>query len=344
MELLVTIAYFCLVWLIFYRFRLMRFNLFWKFVVFGLYAAAALTEVIVLGQTTPYSKELVVERYVIQLAPEFGGLVSEVHAKPNVPVSKGAPIFSMDAAPWRDKLTKAAGELASAAQEQKSVEAQLAEAERKLEDAVELVPKQMMAAQELDIRQDRVEGLKAQVDGIISKQQSLQSEVDEALYNLQHATIVAPADGYLVDLVLRPGGFIRLKQPVAKFVSTEEVFLVASVDQRSVQWIRRGDEAHFALSMYPGQLFEAKVDAVAWATGRAELTATGALPTQQTLGPSRTFFVKLRPEGDFSGTPLEFGASGLAAIFTSKAIDLVRVLRMIEIQSESLLNYVFNPF
>ena len=61
MELLVSIAYFCLVWLIFYRFGLMRFNLFWKFVVFGIYGAAALTEVVVLGQTTPYSKELVVE-------------------------------------------------------------------------------------------------------------------------------------------------------------------------------------------------------------------------------------------------------------------------------------------
>ena len=52
----------------------------------------------------------------------------------------------------------------------------------------------------------------------------------------------------------------------------------------------------------------------------------------------------LLPEGDFTDTPLQFGASGLAAIFTSKAIDLVKVLRMIEIQSESLLNYIYNPF
>ncbi|MBK1650212.1 HlyD family secretion protein [Rhabdochromatium marinum] len=344
MELLVTVAYFCLIWLIFFRFHLLRFNLFWSFVVFGLYAGAALTEVVVLGQTTPYSKELVVERYVIQLAPEFGGLVTEVHAKPNVPVAKGAPIFSMDATPWQNKLTEATGELASAAQEQKSVEAELAEAERKLQDAVKLVPQKMMAAQELPIRRDRVEGLKAQVAGIVSKQETLKAELKEARYNLEHATIVAPADGYLVDLVLRPGSFIRLKQPVANFVSSEDVFLVASVDQRSVQWIRPGDQAHFALSMYPGRLFKAKVDSVAWATGRAQLTATGPLPSEQQIGMSKTFFVKLDPQGDFSQTPLEFGASGLAAIFTSKAIDLVRVLRMIEIQSESLLNYIFNPF
>jgi len=344
MELLVTTAYFCFVWLVFFRFHLLRFNLFWSFVVFGLYAAAAMTEIVVLGQTTPYSKELVVERYVIQLAPEFGGLVTEVHAKPNMPVAKGAPIFSMDTAPWQNKLTEATGELDSATQEQNSVEAELAEAKRKLQDAVKLVPQGNMAAEQLPIRQDRVEGLKAQVAGIKSKRATLQAEVNEAKYNLEHSTIVAPTDGYLVDLVLRPGSFIRLKQPVANFVSTEDVFLIASVDQRSVQWIRSGDKAHFALSMYPGRIFQAKVDSVAWATGRGQLTATGRLPSEQQLGTSKTFFVKLDPEGDFSQTPLEFGASGLAAIFTSKAIDLVRVLRMIEIQSESLLNYVFNPF
>ena len=344
MEILVTVAYFCLVWMVFYRFRILRFNLFWKFIVFGLYLAALLAEVILLGQTTPYSKELVVERVVIKLAPQFGGLVSEVHVKPNEPITKGTPIFSMDAGPWRERLEVAQEELASMAEERKAVAAELAEAERKLKDAVKLVPKQLMAAQELDIRRDRVDGLRAKVAGVAKKEESLRAQVAEASYNLDHATVVAPAGGYLVNLMLRPGAFIRLKEPVATFVSTEEIFLVASVDQRATQWIRRGDLAHFALSMYPGRLFKARVDAVAWAAGRAQLHASGSLPKEQTLGPSRTFYVKLLPEGDFTDTPLQFGASGLAAIFTSEAIDLVKVLRMIEIQSESLLNYIYNPF
>jgi len=344
MELLVSIAYFCLVWLIFYKFRLMRFNLFWKFVVFGLYAAAALTEVIVLGQTTPYSKELIVERYVIELAPEWGGMVTEVHAKPNIPMKKGEPIFSMDAQPWQDRLDKAKAELETTEDEQRTVGASLAEAERKLKDAVKLVPKKMMAAQELDIRQDRVEGLKAQIAGIVSKLDGLSAEVEKAQYNLDHATIVAPADGYLVDLVLRPGAFVRLKTPVATYVSTEELYLLASVDQRAAQWIRPGDQAHFALSMYPGRIFKAEVTHIIWATGRAQIQATGVLPREEAPKPRNFFAVKLNPVGDFTDAPLQFGARGLTAIFTSKAIDLVRVLRMIEIQSESLLNYIYNPF
>lgn len=344
MELLVTIAYFCFIWLIFFRFRLMRFNLFWKFVVFGLYAAAALTEVVFLGQTTPYSKEMVVERYVIQLAPDFGGLVKEVHAEPNVPLKKDDPIFSMDAAPWQDKLDKAEAQLETAKEEKESAQAELAEAELKLQDAVKLVPEGAMAAQQLDIRQDRVNGLKAQIAGIESKIKGLQADVAEAQYNVDHAVVVAPADGYLVDFVLRPGAFVRLKAPIASFVSTEEVFLVASVDQRSSQWIQPGDQAHFALNMYPGKIFKARVDAIIWGTGNAQLQARGILPRDDFVRGGRIFFVKLDPVGDFSDTPLEFGARGLTAIFTDKAVDLVRVLRMIEIQSESLLNYVFNPF
>ena len=289
MELLVTIAYFCLVWLIFYKYHFLRFNLLWKFMVFGVYALAVLTEVVLLGQTTPYSKELIVERYVIQLAPQFGGLVTEVHAKANEPIKKGEPIFSMDAQTWKERLQKATAELEASKHEQSAMEAELAEANRRLADALELVPKQVMAEQELEIRQDRVEGLKAQIAGIVSKQHGLETEVDKAKYNLDHAIIVAPVDGYLIDFQLRPGAFIRLKQAVATFVSSEELYLLASVDQRASQWIRSGDNAHFALSMYPGRIFKAKVDQVISATGRAQFLPSGVLPREEAIVPSDIF-------------------------------------------------------
>ncbi len=51
MEIIVTIAYFFLVRLIFFDYKLIKFNLFWKFVVFGIYAGAALTEIIALASS-----------------------------------------------------------------------------------------------------------------------------------------------------------------------------------------------------------------------------------------------------------------------------------------------------
>ena len=61
MEIIVTLAYFFLVRLVFFDYKWLRFNMFWKFVVFGIYIGAAMTEIIALGQYTPYSKELLVE-------------------------------------------------------------------------------------------------------------------------------------------------------------------------------------------------------------------------------------------------------------------------------------------
>ena len=107
MEIIVTIAYFFLVRLIFFDYKLLRFTLFWKFIVFGLYAAAALTEVILLGQYGPYSKEAAVEAYVVQMAPEFGGIVKAVYAEANKPMKKGDPLFEMDGAQWEERLLQA---------------------------------------------------------------------------------------------------------------------------------------------------------------------------------------------------------------------------------------------
>ena len=104
MEIIVTLAYFFLVRMVFFDYKLLRFNLFWKFVVFGIYAGAAMTEIIALGQYTPYSKELLVESRVLQIAPEFGGIVKEVQAKANVPLKKGDPLFLMDPAPRQAKV------------------------------------------------------------------------------------------------------------------------------------------------------------------------------------------------------------------------------------------------
>jgi multidrug resistance efflux pump len=114
MELIVTLAYFFLVRLVFFDYKWLKFNLFWKFVVFGIYAGAAMTEIIALDQYTPYSKELLVESRVLQIAPEYGGIVKAVQAKANVPLEKGDPLFLMDPAPLQAKVDEIKSQLAEA--------------------------------------------------------------------------------------------------------------------------------------------------------------------------------------------------------------------------------------
>ena len=316
MEILITIAYFFLVRLVFFDYKLLKFNMFWKFVVFGVYAAAALTEIIALGQFTPYSKELLVESRVLQIAPELGGIVKEVQAKANVPLKKGDPLFLMDPAPRQAKVDKIKG-LVAEAQEKYDVERRLV--------------KRGAGAQE------RLVNYRAELD-------SLNGELALAQYHLDHTQVVAPSDGYVVNLQLREGVFIRLKTPVMTFVDTEEYYLIAKVLQKATQWLDPGDEVEVALEMYPGMVFPAEVESVVWAAGKAQISASGKLPTQQQMGaPPEAYVVKIRFKGTDPDRPLRFGASGLAAIYSGKC-DACKFLRQLEIRSESWLNYIYNPF
>jgi multidrug resistance efflux pump len=316
MEILVSIAYFFLVRLVFFDYQWIRFTLFWKFVVFGIYAAAALTEIIMLGQYTPYSKDMFVQRPVIQMSPNFGGDVISVPVRPNVPVKRGDILFQMDAGPWQARVD--------------NLKPQVDIAQRHYRDAVALVAAQAERQVAVQERRDDLE--------------AVQAELDKAQYNLDHATIVAPSDGYVINLQLRPGAFIRLKSPVMSFVSTEEVAIVALFEQRATQFVQPGDRAQIALEMYPGKIFEAEVDSVIWGMGNAQMSPSGVLPTEEEILPSPKLVIKLKVPDEDPEYPLRFAASGNATIFTKASPDIFVLLRRIEIQSQAFLFYVYNPF
>ena len=83
MEILLTLAYVFLVRLVFFEYRWLPWNLATGILVYGLYTAAALTEIVLLGQYAPYSDQAFVERPVIQMATYMGGQVEEIYVNLN---------------------------------------------------------------------------------------------------------------------------------------------------------------------------------------------------------------------------------------------------------------------
>jgi len=125
---------------------------------------------------------------------------------------------------------------------------------------------------------------------------AVKAEFADAQYKVDNATIVAPSDGYVVNLQLRAGEFIRIKTPVMTFVSSEEAFIFAKIPQRATRHVVPGSRAQYALEMYPGKVFETTVDHVIQATGNAQLAPSGILPTEEQITTTSTFIVKLRAE------------------------------------------------
>jgi len=123
-------------------------------------------------------------------------------------------------------------------------------------------------------------------------------------------------------------------------------YLFATVNQKAARWVAAGNEAEVAFDLYPGRVFPAVVESVVWVRGRAQLTPSGQLPEASSGGEeARQYFaVRLRLKQEDPAYPLRFGAIGLAALYTGKGLDVLRLLRMLEIRSESWLNYLYDPF
>jgi multidrug resistance efflux pump len=318
MEVLFTVAYIFFIWLVHFRYKWLKFGL--KAGVFycSLYAFAILVDVILLGQVTPYAGSAAVDSVVLQLQPRWSGYIENVHVDSNSMIKKGDPILTMDKSQWQYKLNKST--------------AQLKRVSRLYEDAVKLTPSGAMAREQLTLR-------KADVD----KYQAL---VDEATYNLKHATTYAPVNGYVPIIFLKPGMFLGvLNKNAIPFICSDQYWIVAKLKQQSVQYVKTGDPVEIALEMYPGKILNGTVVDMVWAMGNVQFFSKSALPTTESFKPSDQFFVKVKVnEKDIRKYPLKYGASAKLVIYTKESPDISSAIRRVEIRCDSFLNYIYNPF
>jgi multidrug resistance efflux pump len=164
-----------------------------------------------------------------------------------------------------------------------------------------------------------------------------------ARYYLDNTLMVAPEDGRIVNLQVQSGmvsGIIRTAG-IAAFVIDRDRYLLASFNQASLKYVKVGQSVEVALDLYPGQVFEAKVDSVWWANGEGEYLPSDVIPKFYPTNPTQ-------PQGEFavkiylnnpSQVGLPMGAQGVAAIYTSGGG--FAVLRKITIRMHSWFNWLY---
>jgi multidrug resistance efflux pump len=373
-------GYAFIVWLVFFRYRWLKFSIAWGF--FSTFFALHLLIIFLIGLrfVTPLATEARVIQHTIQLVPRLPEptLVTAVLVEQNVPVKKGQPLFQFDRRPYESKVRQLEAQLAQARQdvlvlkadtqinEQKiarlRADLEFARYQQKLatnlarqgagpeEDAQKWTAQ--VAATDAAIKEAQAEETRArlrytsEIDGVNTTVAAVQAELDQARYYLENTLMVAPEDGYIMNLQVRPGmvsGDIRYGA-IASFVVDADRYLLANYFQENLKFVKPGQPVEVALDLYPGQIFPGKVEAIWQGSGAGQLLPSGTLPNFNyvpTEIPQGQFAVAIRLDGtDQSRFPI--GTQGRTAIYTNPR-SAFAVLRKIGIRAYTWLNWIY-PF
>ena len=165
--------------------------------------------------------------------------------------------------------------------------------------------------------------------------------VADAQWNLDQTVMYAPADGYAINVQLRPGSIVVPFPvvPAMTFVESEYVVL-ALYQQNELPLVEPGNEAEFSLRMYPGRIIKASVDSIIWAQGQGQVAQGGMLPQTGVLPdiPNR-FPVKFKVAEKDQELFLAAGAAGAGAIYTTHG-EIIHIVRKVIVRVGSLTDYL----
>ena len=114
----ITVLYIIFVWLVFFKFKWLKFNIAWGIVSFWVGVHILLLFVISLRFFQPYSTDGHIIHHTIQLVPRLTEptLLTEVLVEANTPVKAGQPLFQFDKTIYQARVDYQAAQLAAAKQ------------------------------------------------------------------------------------------------------------------------------------------------------------------------------------------------------------------------------------
>jgi multidrug resistance efflux pump len=169
-----------------------------------------------------------------------------------------------------------------------------------------------------------------------AKAQIAKAEADliSAKYDLDGTTHLAPGNGRVANLAVRPG--VRATQfatmPIMSFIEEDDPWIFAYYSQNELRYVEPGNEAEIFLKTYPGRIIKCKVDSIMWATAQGQLPINGNLPvTMPGEAPDGRIAVRLLVEARDKELFLAAGARGGGAIYTEK-LKFLHIIRKVFIR------------
>ena len=180
----------------------------------------------------PWTRDGRVRADVIAVAPDVAGIVTQVGVVDNQEVRKGAMLFTVDEARYR-----LAVEQAQSALEAARIESSLKRAEAQRRASLEAVV----------ISSENQQAAMSAAGSAGARLRAAQSALAAARLNLERAKVLAPADGYVVNLNVHPGDYAVVGRPLIAIVDRHSFRVEAYFEETKLPGVHSGDAAEVRL-------------------------------------------------------------------------------------------------
>lgn len=247
----------------------------------------------------------------VRIAAQVAGPVVTLAVRDQQHVKRGDLLFEIDQRPFELGLANAQAQLAlarqSVGQESAAVSvarAQLAQREAELKIARsnvrrthDLIAQKLVSEQAAETTQTQERTTAAAVKAAAANLEEALSALGEggehnpavraaatrvaqAKLDLEHTRVLAPTDGLIANLTLRPGSTVQAQQPLFALISDKDYWVDANFKETELERVHPGQRATVIMDMYPKHEFTGEVQSLSGGAG----TAFSLLPPQNATG------------------------------------------------------------
>jgi len=211
-------------------------------------------------ELAPWTRDGRVRADVVSIAPDVPGFVVKVAVHDNQVVSKGDALFELDRARYEIALQQA---LATVARQRASLAEAGREAHRN--DSLGEVVSSEVREQSRTRMQEATAELRRGL-----------ADLAAARLNLQRTLVVAPVNGIVTNLELRPGNYLTAGRQGLALVDSDSLHVDGYFEETKLPLLHEGDRVSVRL-MGESQLLYGRVQSIAPAIFDRERTPTGDL-------------------------------------------------------------------
>jgi len=226
-------------------------------------------EVSARGEVQPLKEEQV-------LAP-VSGYIERVRFNKGDTVKAGQIVATFNVKDARQRLQQVEAAMQELQKKLRDKNAQLADAEKRLETIRDLYAKDLIAKKDVAAAESQSEAARAEKELAQTQLEQQEAALAQLRFVLKTPQAVAPMTGVVTDIFAEPNGYVQSSWPILTIAATDPLKAVVTLSEEQAKIVHKGMKATVVPESAPGGAINGEVLALDYSTATGERVAVVAI-------------------------------------------------------------------